>query len=151
MARLGLSALLSLLEWDYGLEGRRIQMAAMCALISLMMGAHPILPRHGGKIMTQLMTCIGRANQDDGKRNNQIQTREEHDACHACLNLALHTASVALILCGSRAEQVLTMIETTQKTYPTYLVQSCANIRQAASNLLQNENEQNGDNHDERT
>eukprot|EP00550_Attheya_septentrionalis_P007206 CAMPEP_0198286972 /NCGR_PEP_ID=MMETSP1449-20131203/5921_1 /TAXON_ID=420275 /ORGANISM="Attheya septentrionalis, Strain CCMP2084" /LENGTH=795 /DNA_ID=CAMNT_0043984841 /DNA_START=327 /DNA_END=2714 /DNA_ORIENTATION=+ len=151
MARLGISALLSLLEWDYGLEGRRIQMAAMCALISLMMGAHPILPRHGGKIMTQLMTCIGRANQDDGKRNNQIQTREEHDACHACLNLALHTASVALILCGSRAEQVLTMIETTQKTYPPYLIQSCANIRQAASNLLQNENEQNGDNHDERT
>jgi hypothetical protein len=138
MARLGLSALLSLLEWDYGLEGRRIQMAAMCALISLMMGAHPILPRHGGKIMTQLMTCIGRANQDG--KSNQIQTREEHDACHACLKLALHTASVALILCDSRAEQVLTMIETKQKTYPPYLVQSCAIIRQAASHLLQNEN-----------
>ena len=65
MGRLGLRTLLPYFRWDSNTcVGRAIPHSSILCLISLMMGAYPIMHRHGGKIMSELLACIGRVQRD---------------------------------------------------------------------------------------
>ena len=128
VGRLGLCTLLPLIRWNStsltSVTGRRIQTLSLCCLISLMMGAYPMMERHGEKIMTELLSCVGRAlndlkilhdmqdkvyqgrpSVDDGNKIN------EKIILKLCLSVSIHASSVASILCGKQARSVLEKIE----------------------------------------
>jgi hypothetical protein len=139
LGRAGLAVLLPLIRWDSNtLWGRKVQVASMECLLSLMMGAYPIMGRHGGKIMSELISCVGRL-QRDVAIQNEVQNRSLHHdendeplaATKMTMVVALHVASAALVLCGQRAEDVLIKIET--GSYNKSLVDACSVVRSSAA------------------
>ena len=83
-----------------------------------------MMERHGEKIMTELLSCVGRAlndlkilhdmqdkvyqgrpSVDDGNKIN------EKIILKLCLSVSIHASSVASILCGKQARSVLEKIE----------------------------------------
>jgi hypothetical protein len=91
----------------------------------LMMGAHPILPRHGGQVMSQLLASFCRRAEycgDDDKWDDleRVQTA---------------TAAMALLVCGERAEVVLNEVEKDSSNYNDILVKQVSNVRTEASRL----------------
>ena len=135
LGRQGLSVLLPLIRWDSNTRyGRRIQVASMACLTSLMMGAYPMMIRHGGKITSELLSCVGRAQRDlqiQKKVQNRFGTAKkvDHDT-KATILVAVHTASAALVLCGKSAAEALTNVE--HGTYSTELKKSCSLIRRCS-------------------
>lgn len=119
VGRLGLTTLLPLIRWDSkNDEAKRVQIAAITCLISLVFGAHPIMPRHGGKIMSELIACFCRSQRDLEIYDKITDTSSTwgHDSQENIgtknLMLALsHAASVALIICGNRANDVIVKVE----------------------------------------
>jgi hypothetical protein len=123
LGRLGLTTLLPLLQWDASPE---TQVAALVAFIHLMMGAYPVLPRHGGKVMCQLVACLGHATRLGGQ-----------EIC--IIPMATTAAAVALVLCGERASVILDQVET--EDFDPMLVQHAKAIRDEATRLRKEENE----------
>ena len=113
LVRPGLAVLLPIIDWDMPrmrVSSRQLQLTALVCLEELMLGGHPIVPRHTGKIVVGLLGCVCRAQKDldlmkrigrDGDCNAQIE------AASAVASLGLHTAHVAKLLCGEKAEIVL--------------------------------------------
>lgn len=139
LGRAGLAVLLPLIRWDSNtLWGRKVQAASMECLLSLMMGAYPIMGRHGGKIMLELFSCVGRLQRDVAIQNEVQNHGLHHDendellaATKMTMVVALHVASAALVLCGQRAEDVLIKIET--GSYNKSLVDACSVVRSSAA------------------
>lgn len=163
MGRIGLASLLPLLRWDYAIEGRRIQLAALVGLINLFMGTYPIMPRHGGKIMSELLACMGHIDTDNYDRDEVLQQQhltdtgvlclipprqkllqqeeeEERRLCRMVLDMTLHTAAVALVICGDRAVAILDHVEQDGK-YEEVFLSNCRDIRARASCFLQKQEE----------
>ena len=111
VGRLGLRVLLPLLRWDFGLSGRKVQVAAVVALTNLMVAAYPIMPHHGGKIVCELMACWGHT-----KRNLQDARLEadEKELCVVVLALATHASALALVFCGDPARRALEEVRTSK-------------------------------------
>jgi hypothetical protein len=109
VGRLGLEALLPLLRWDWGLSGRKVQLAALVALVNLMSAAYPIMPNHGGAILCELLACWGHANRSLQEDNKLKQ--EERQLCLWTCKLSTHVAAVALAFCGDRGLQVLSRVK----------------------------------------
>ena len=131
IGRAGLRTLLPHLQWDFGLQGKKLQAASLVALINLMVGAYPIMPGHGGNIMSALLACWGHANRALGLLNES----EERDVCQSVLVLSEHAASVAFILCrGGRAEQVLQSVQ--DGDFGNELKEHIVNVRQLASSHI---------------
>ena len=157
LVRPGLAALLPLMRWDYdapkSVPGRSVQIAALSCLTSLMMGAHPAMPGHGGKAMAELLGCVGRADRYLARERggggeggggggvvpvpSGVGGEETVAAAEAVLALALHVASVALVLCGDRAEAVLR--DVTTGDYDPALMRRCEDIRDGAAELRRRE------------
>lgn len=144
--RSGLVTLLPLIRWDGSdAASRTVQLAALAGLVSLLMGAHPLAPRHGGKIMSEVLSCLGRSGRDlsiGEKVRGGVDLRSgvgfiEHIAAKAVSALAIHVASVALVLCGERAEAVLLSVE--GGGYESSLVLSCSKIRDGSKVILERE------------
>lgn len=139
LGRSGMRVLLPLIRWDSNtIWGRKIQVASMECLLSLMMGAYPIMERHGGKIMSELISCIGRLQRDVDIQNKLERDGFDHDeddellaATKMTMVVALHVASAALVLCGRRAEEVLSKVET--GSYIKSLVDACSIVRSSAA------------------
>jgi hypothetical protein len=113
----------------------KVQIASIVALINLMMGAYPIMPRHGGKIMCTLLSATmaeasGSASDD----------KDENEGKMVLSNLGKHTAAVALVLCGpEHAGKVLEdiiMVAPDAYEYDPRLVQVVHEIRLLADKLL---------------
>jgi len=153
MGRLGLKTLLPLIRWDSKARGsRRIQCASIACLISLMMGAYPIMERHGGKIMSELLACLGRAKRDLDiderlqdrhlKRHGDVvdigEDMEDICATRHLLVVAVHAASIAHVLCGKRAEEVLEKVEGGH--FDPALVLWCGAIRSGSSTMYTMQN-----------
>ena len=120
--RLGLSTLLSLLQsFDSATQG-----AALVALIHLLLGAYPIMPRHGGLIMSHLVSCLGDACEKDG----------------SIVKIAATAAAMALTVCGESAAVILERIESADDFIPM-LIQQVSNIRQEAIRLQEMNNGKN--------
>jgi hypothetical protein len=75
---------------DYHVD-QRTQSVAMISLINLMFAAHPIMPHHGGKILSAL---LGAAASLYIEAPNQRPSPEH--------KLAVYTGAVALLMCGSK-------------------------------------------------
>ena len=113
LVRPGLAVLLPIIDWDMPrmrVSSRQLQLTALVCLEELMLGGHPIVPRHAGKIVSGLLGCVCRAQKDldlmkrigrDGDCNAQIE------AASAVASLGLHTTHVAKLLCGEKAKIVL--------------------------------------------
>ena len=101
----------------------------MCS--SDLVGAHPIMPGHGGNIMSALLACWGHANRALGL----LKESEERDVCQSVLVLSEHAASVAFILCrGGRAEEVLQSVQ--DGDFGNELKEHIVNVRQLASSHI---------------
>jgi hypothetical protein len=145
LGRAGLIVLLPLIRWDSNnLWPRKVQVAAMECLLSLMMGAYPIMERHGGKIMSELISCVGRLQRDVVIHEKVHNAREDDDndelllAMKMTMVVAMHVASASLVLCGQRAEEVLIEIE--RGSYITTLVDACSLVRSNAAIMTSNKN-----------
>jgi hypothetical protein len=120
LGRLGLVTLLPLLRWN----SSSVQLPALVALIHLMMGAYPILPRHGGKIMCELLACLGHAAAAaaaDGEQEISI------------IPMATTAAAIALVLCGERASAILDQVKPDE--FDPMLVRYAQAIREEATRL----------------
>ena len=124
LGRLGLNALLSTLHTFHP----SIQGASLMALIHLLLGAYPIMTRHGGVIMSNLLACLGRANQAG------------MEECTSFEKVAVTTAAVALIVCGDRAAAVLDYLDENANHYEPTLVQHVGSIRKEALRLQEANN-----------
>ena len=121
MGTLGLTVLLPLIRWDStSLLARKVQFAALISLISHMLSSYPVMSMHGGKIMTELLSCIGRAQRD---AEHDHLPSEEHDVSNALVIMAVHVASIAFTLCGRRSQDIIRKVS--DGKYVSNLVQVC--------------------------
>jgi hypothetical protein len=125
IARIGLAAILPLVGWSgIGLGVRSAQVSSLAGMITLMNGSYPVMPHHGKKIMTELFLLLDRADKDatylrKNKSTNLTEEEEVNDSEISTVvtsKVALHSASVALALCGDGAEVILNHIITSQST-----------------------------------
>ncbi len=130
LGRGGLDALLPLLRWD-GVP--RIQIACLTALRYLFFGAYPIMPHHGGKIMCELLACLGHTSRclQDG-----TDSKEDKAIRESTLVVGKHVAAVATVICGERARAVLDRVESGGK-YEDTLVLYARDIRQLSDDLAE--------------
>ena len=121
MCRKGLAALLPLTCGDT--FNSKTQIASFIALINLMVGSYPIMHRHGGKIMSYLLSSIASLRLDCG--DEKIATRL----------LGIHTAAVASVICGPRfAGELLKTVEK-EDLYQETLKQVLVEVQACTSNL----------------
>ncbi|CAB9523935.1 hypothetical protein SEMRO_1474_G275690.1 [Seminavis robusta] len=131
VGRLGLQALLPIVRFSAGYrvdndstmtnddklnETRKLLGPSVLALTHLMQAAYPIMPRHGGKIMSELLGLLGNL-------QPQVTTTEQDGRL---LELVKDAAGMALVICGERAEQVLEHVTT--KDYQPGLVELACEI-----------------------
>ncbi len=138
IARLGMSALLPLIRWDSTNEaGRTVQYMSILCLLSLMIGAYPIMPRHGGKIMSELLACIGRLERDIciESKISMGGTITGKTISKLLLQMAEQAAVIALLLCGRQAEEVLLRVE--KGSYNPGVILLCKTIRASAETTQQ--------------
>jgi len=148
IARAGLAAILPLVGWSgTALEVRSVQVSALAGLISLMNGSYPIMPHHGKKIMTDVFLLLDRSDKDATYlRNNKTPDFIEGGGINdyevstdATIKVALHSASVALALCGDSAEVILDHIKSSQSP-KRRVIDRCLEIRASANLLTRNVN-----------
>jgi hypothetical protein len=117
----GLSVLLPLIRWDStSALARKVQFGALLSLISHMMSSYPVMKIHGGKIMTELLSCIGRAQRDI---EHDYLPSEEQGISKAIIVLAVHVASITYTLCGRRSQDIIRQV--VEGDYKSNLVQVC--------------------------
>jgi hypothetical protein len=122
LGRAGLRTLLPLVSWNFGLAGKKLQVASLVALTHLLWGAYPIVPGHGGQLMSELLACWGHAHRASCIAATPAKTArmfkvEERLMCQSVLAMAKHAAVVTYTISGdgegdgdgrsSRAHQVL--------------------------------------------
>jgi hypothetical protein len=124
LGRLGLSTLLPLVAGDF--VDSKTQKAALVALINLMMGAYPIIPHHGGKIMSTLLIAAARAS-----------SNEDGDMSYLYL-IVVHAAAVAMALCvtNKRAGEVVEDIISASDSFQPRLVRAAREVRERADRYL---------------
>jgi hypothetical protein len=136
LARSGMALFLPILN-DYtprclfgdkeGVEFVRV-LSCLRGLELLLQCAASIMPRHGGKIMTAILTVVGRivtsSNNDGDKSESPTSDRDPLD--QMVLLYATSTATLALEVCQSRAEEVLSIAES---ECMSPLAQACRTIR----------------------
>lgn len=149
LGRSGLSTLLPLIRWDSKTNaGKIVQIASIGCLISLMLGAYPMMERHGGKIMSELAACVFRS-QRDMEIHAKISARAkgsffEQDIkdCKETIGTRIlilassHAASIALVICGSRADAILSKIE--KGNFPISSKKWCKLVRSGALAMTNN-------------
>ena len=104
-----------------------------------MMGAYPMMARHGGKLMSELLSCVGRAQRDlqiQEKVKRKFGTSDNVDlSTKATLLVAsIHTASLVLVFCSKRANEVLAKVES--GSYLNELKGACFLIRQGSKAMV---------------
>ena len=126
VGRLGLSALLPLLRDDAPVH---VQIASILALTNLLVAAYPIMPRHGGKIMCELVACIARI---------RTQTDDDNDQATpppiVVEKLAQHAAAIALVICGERAREIIDKVAE-DPSYTDLLKQTVADVLEQSKTL----------------
>jgi len=146
---LGLECLLPLLDVPRGVvEDSGVVIGALCALISLLYGSWPVLSRHVETIVSGLILLIGRSDVALEETQMLVDGRKDQDGrvrAAMVLELALHTASIALVLgkptsstrsapAASTGANVLDIVE--EKCLPQ-LVHRCHEIRERSNTLIQ--------------
>lgn len=124
-------------EWKVCDTGREVavsafvQMAALTALSNLLVAAHPIMPRHAGKIVCELVALLRRLSTVDHVAPSSPQRL-------AVRKLALHTAGIAVVICGDPALVILDHIASGSVEYDDGVLDTVETIR-AQAVLMQNQ------------
>lgn len=143
LGRVGLAALLPILRYSSGYTietdgsdsednvvnlyadgkaSRKLLGPSVATLVHLLHVAYPIMPRHGGKIMSELLALLG-----------NLQRQKLPKADLPLFEFVKDAAGMALIICGDRASEVLDMITTNDgKDFEPGLVEMVAVIRSRA-------------------
>lgn len=118
--RLGLSALLPLLDRDY-CSANKTQTAAMIALINMMFAAYPIMENHGGKILTSVLGAASTFENDSPQHQ-----------------FAVFTGAISLVICGPKfTEEIIKSIEDDHNSFHERLITSITKIKALAHKLRQ--------------
>ena len=138
IARVGLSALLPLIGWrGSSLESHAIHISSMTCLISLMNGAYPIMMKHGGKILTEIMLLLDRTDKDtkylSETNSNFPCDSDNHTSANVTMNVALYCGAVSLIICGESAEAVVQHVKSTNLEKP---IEQCRKICDLSKKIL---------------
>lgn len=123
LGRLGIKALLPLIDREW--TDDRAQIAASIALINLLFGAFPIMPHHGGKLMSHLLAAAAGAT---SQNTNGNVTRP----------FLVYTGAVALVMCGPKfTKEVLNSIldDEHQDKYQHVLAEVTLQVKQMADAL----------------
>ncbi|KAG7369865.1 hypothetical protein IV203_027611 [Nitzschia inconspicua] len=124
IGRQTLSVLLPLIDQDTILVDEKTEMVALMGLINLLLAAHPIMPNHGGKILSALLSAAALA----------ARTSALH-------KLALYTGGVALVICGPKfTDGILNMVQDEQSRFQERLKASAASMVAVAAELDRNKN-----------
>jgi hypothetical protein len=134
VGRLGLQALLPIVRYSagYRLEGlppdklnatRKLLGPSVIATAHLLVASYPIMPRHGGKIMSELIGLLGNL-----KRQGDFVTGQDG----LLASLVKDAARMALIICGGRADDILRQIESSEGDYEPWLGDLAREIREHA-------------------
>ncbi|KAK1740511.1 hypothetical protein QTG54_008606 [Skeletonema marinoi] len=123
ITRVGLSALLPLIGWcGSSLESHAIHISSMTCMLSLMNGAYPIMTKHGGKILTEVMLLLDRSDKDAAylsETNSDFPCgSDNHTAANVTVKVALYCGAVSLIVCGESAEAVIQHVKSTNLQKP---------------------------------
>jgi hypothetical protein len=121
-----------------------VHMAALTALLNLIVAAHPIMEHHARKIMCELVAYLCKLHYvvDQGNAVDQLigvstpqasPATVPFGAIPALYQLGLHTAAVALVVCGEPAQCVLTHIESSD--YNDRVLKVVAAIRRVALDM----------------
>jgi len=166
VGRLGLAALLPLTTMTttdamgqlWGDETtRKTQIASMVALISLMLAAHPIMPCHGGKIMSNLLAAattntpttannnkswpeeksvherLEFTNDSEGNNGNSPKTPNTE----SIRSMAVLTAAIALNICGPKfAGELLHSIRNDRERYQQNLLNVVSEVHRVAGDMM---------------
>jgi hypothetical protein len=124
LGRLGLSTLLPLVAGDF--VDSKTQKAALVALINLMMGAYPIIPHHGGKIMSTLLAAAASSSSNEDGDMSDLY------------DIVVHAAAVAMALCvtNKRAREVIEGIISASDSFQPRLVQAAREVRERADQYI---------------
>ena len=132
LGRVGLEALLPLL--DVSRSGSlfiEIRICALIAISNLLIGAHPVMRYHGGKLMGCLIACTSHARErfhDTIRDENYHLYQTEH-----CLSL--HVSCMAVVVGDEAATEVLSKLEEQASTYRPIIQEVIQDIRQGVQHL----------------
>ena len=117
--------------------GRKTQMASMVALINLMFAAHPVMARHGGKIMSHLLMAAA-SDTPLGRSESDSEIEEDNSlAMDSIRNMAILVAAMGLVVCESKfAGQLLDFIENDRDQYEQKLLTVISEVREVATGLM---------------
>ena len=150
LGRLGLAALLPItakvtttgdMTTESGGDkvGTKAQMAAMVALINLVFSAHPTISRHGGKIMSHLLTAAASTvplNDDDSDSESEGSLEEISPSLNSIRNMAVLVAAVAIVVCDHKSvHDVLGGIDKDHDQYQKNILMVLSEIREVAVEL----------------
>jgi hypothetical protein len=166
LGRLGLTALLPLLETEPALSSlwnsdedngndndddqkrlitlrvrQEIPLLALVALGQLLVAAHPMMPRHGGKIASALLACMGHHHQRkdadtvDTSSTGSDTSCSHHPKVALTVAVAQHVAALALVFCGARARVVLEQVLDSKEEYDEGFVRLIEQVQQKAATL----------------
>lgn len=130
IARVGLSAVLPLIGWrGSSLESHAIHITSIACLLSLINGAYPIMPKHGGKILTEILLLLDRI---DKQKDFHLESDDHKSAANVSVQVALFCGAVALIVCGKSAEAAVQHVKSTSLEKP---IDRCREVCDLANKL----------------
>ncbi|EJK50846.1 hypothetical protein THAOC_30048 [Thalassiosira oceanica] len=123
VARKGLSVLLPVIGWSgMDIDTRSAQAVALSSLVSLLVGAYPIMPRKGKQIMIEIILLLDRCTKDTAFLNDQdasgrsgSYTNDMRSATETIAEIARFSAAVCLAVCEDSAASILGHVESTQQ------------------------------------
>ncbi len=151
LGRLGLAALLPItakvtktgdMTTESGGDnvGTKVQMAAMVALTNLIFSAHPTTSRHGGKIMSHLLTAAASTIQlNDNESDSESEEGslgETSPSLNSIRNMAVLVAAIVMVVCDHESvRHILDGIEEDRDRYQTSILIVLSEIQAVAVEL----------------
>lgn len=109
----------------------KTQLASIVALINLLFAAHPIMPGHGGKIISHLLAAALAVPPTNSNGNSSLNG--------TIRKLAIVAAALATIVCGPQfAGKLLESIESDRDEYGPELLAVVSEVRELAESLTTN-------------
>jgi hypothetical protein len=125
-----------------------VTIPALVALSNLLMSAHPIMPRHAGKIICELVAFLRKHEWPEVEDKNCSDQKAE--LLLATKRLAFHVAAMAMVVCGEPASAIMNRILGIQdnprdgttvsqvSNYDDQVVEIALQIKARAANLSNN-------------
>ena len=136
--RHGIQCLFPLLRFNSSaVSCRKVQLCTLSCLLTLYKSSKPIVHRHGGKLMSELLGCAGRIWKGIHswdrmiRKDRQSETYKNQDEewimAEYTLEMTLHVCRITLLLCEERGGEILDLIS--QGLYDTKLIEWSKEIK----------------------